>query len=68
MNRKRRTFLQTAGVAVVAPAISKAQPLTGDSERDSVINANLDAVAGHFHNESVNEVEKACALYSDDIV
>jgi hypothetical protein len=68
MNRKRRTFLKTAGVAVMAPAITKAQPSMGDTERDSSIKANLDAVAGHFHNESVNEVEKACALYTEDIV
>ncbi len=68
MNRKRRTFLKTAGVAVVAPAILKAQPQTGAGEKDSTIKANLDAVAAHFHNESVNEVEKACELYTADIV
>jgi len=67
MNRKRRTFLKAAGVAAVAPAIGKAETLMGDSS-DAKIKANLAAVAAHFHNESVNEVEKACELYTADIV
>ena len=35
---------------------------------DSVIKANLAAVEAHFHNEGLNEIEKACELYTDDIV
>ena len=69
MDRRRRTFLKTAGVAAVAPAIAKAKPLISDDASDSKkIQANLTAVAAHFHNESANEVEKACALYTTDIV
>jgi ketosteroid isomerase-like protein len=39
-----------------------------DSRKDSAIKANLAIVEAHFHNESLNEVEKACDLYTDDIV
>ena len=39
-------------------------PQTGDP----VIKANLAAVETHFHNEGLNEIEKACELYTDDIV
>jgi hypothetical protein len=35
---------------------------------DPVIRANLAAVEAHFHDEGVNEVEKACELYTEDIV
>ena len=35
---------------------------------DPVIKANLAAVETHFHNEGLNEIEKACELYTDDIV
>ena len=35
---------------------------------DSVIKANLAAVEAHFHNEGLNEIEKACECYTDDIV
>ena len=35
---------------------------------DPVIKANLAAVEAHFHDEGVNEVEKACELYTEDIV
>ena len=35
---------------------------------DPVIKANLAAVDAHFHDEGVNEVEKACELYTEDIV
>jgi hypothetical protein len=31
-----------------------------NTENDSVINANLAAVEAHFHNEGLNEIEKAC--------
>jgi hypothetical protein len=37
-------------------------------EKDSVIKANLVTVEAHFHSEALNEVEKACDLYTDDIV
>ena len=33
-----------------------------------VIKANLAAVEAHFHDEGINEVEKACELYTEDIV
>ena len=35
---------------------------------DPVIKANLAVVEAHFHDEGVNEVEKACELYTEDIV
>jgi SnoaL-like domain len=35
---------------------------------DPVIKANLAAVEAHFHDEGIDEVEKACELYTDDIV
>ena len=35
---------------------------------DPVNKANLAAVETHFHNEGLNEIEKACELYTDDIV
>ena len=35
------------------------------TEEDSVIKANLAAVEAHFHNEGLNEIEKACEGYSD---
>ena len=38
------------------------------TEEDSVIKANLAAVDAHFHNEGLNEIEKACEGYTDDIV
>ena len=39
-----------------------------DIRKDSVIKANLAAVEAHFHNEGLNETEKACKLYTDGIV
>jgi ketosteroid isomerase-like protein len=36
--------------------------------RESLIEANLKAVESHFHNEALNEIEKACESYTDDIV
>jgi hypothetical protein len=39
-----------------------------DGWKDSVIKANLATVEAHFHSEALNEVEKACELYTDDIV
>jgi SnoaL-like domain len=36
--------------------------------KDPVIKANLAAVEAHFHDEGINEVEKACELYTEDIV
>lgn len=33
-----------------------------------VIQRNLDVVAAHFHNENPDDVDKAVALYTDDIV
>jgi len=68
MNRKRRTFLKAAGVAAVAPVVLKAEPQPSPKAKQSFIKANLDAVAAHFHNEGINEVEKACELYTADIV
>ncbi|HEY5707064.1 MAG TPA: nuclear transport factor 2 family protein [Terrimicrobiaceae bacterium] len=41
---------------------------TGEHTEDPVIKANLAAVEAHFHDEGLNEVEKACELYTDDIV
>jgi hypothetical protein len=38
------------------------------TEEDSVIKANLAAVEAHFDNEGLNEIEKACECYTDDIV
>jgi len=35
---------------------------------DPKIKANLAAVEAHFHNEGLNEIEKACEGYTDDIV
>ena len=35
---------------------------------DPVIKANLAAVEAHFHNEGLNEIEKACESYTEDIV
>ena len=68
MSSTRRSVLKVAGLAAAAPAISKAQSIAEGTQKDSVVRANIEAVAAHFHNESVNEVEKACALYTDDIV
>ena len=39
-----------------------------DNRSNSVIKANLATVDAHFHSEALNEVEKACDLYTDDIV
>lgn len=36
--------------------------------RDEVIARNLSVVEAHFHNENPDDVEKAIALYTDDIV
>ena len=47
---------------------SKNMHAIDDSRKDSAIKANLAIVEAHFHNESLNEVEKACDLYTDDIV
>jgi ketosteroid isomerase-like protein len=47
---------------------SKNMHTIDDSRKDSAIKANLAIVEAHFHNESLNEVEKACDLYTDDIV
>jgi hypothetical protein len=33
-----------------------------------VIEANLATVEAHFHDEALNEIEKVCAFYTDDIV
>jgi ketosteroid isomerase-like protein len=33
-----------------------------------IIAANLDIVEAHFHSESLNEIEEALKLYTDDIV
>jgi hypothetical protein len=41
---------------------------TSPKKEDPVIKANLAAVEAHFHNEGLNEIEKACELYTDDIV
>ncbi len=38
------------------------------TSRESLIKANLKAVEAHFHNEALNEIEKACELYTEDIV
>ena len=36
-----------------------------DNRSNSVIKANLATVDAHFHSEALNEVEKACDLYTD---
>ncbi|MGB7921728.1 MAG: nuclear transport factor 2 family protein [Pyrinomonadaceae bacterium] len=36
--------------------------------REELIAANLATVEAHFHSEATNEVEKALALFTDDIV
>jgi ketosteroid isomerase-like protein len=33
-----------------------------------LIKANLETVESHFHNEALNEIEKVCELYTEDIV
>lgn len=53
------------------PHVATSIPLdVPDSEltRDEVIARNLEVVAAHFHNETPELVDKAIALYSDDIV
>src|ERR1700745_1936463 len=35
---------------------------------DPVIKATLAAVEAHFHNEGLNDIEKACEFYTEDIV
>ena len=35
---------------------------------DPVIKANLAVVEAHFHDEGANEIEKACELFTEDIV
>jgi len=49
-----------------APTVDTSIP---DSEltRDEVIARNLKAVEAHFHNETPDTIEKAIALYSDNI-
>jgi steroid delta-isomerase-like uncharacterized protein len=37
-------------------------------KRDDLIARNLAAVEAHFHNENPDDVDKAVALYTDDIV
>ncbi|PND51887.1 hypothetical protein CQZ88_11725 [Rhodococcus sp. ENV425] len=41
-----------------------------DSEltREEIIARNLEVVQAHFHNENPDDVEKAIALYADDII
>ena len=39
------------------------QATDADSE-DPVIKANLAAVEAHFHNEGLNDIEKACEFYT----
>ena len=36
--------------------------------QDPKIKANSAAVEAHFHDEGLNEIEKACEGYTDDIV
>ena len=38
------------------------------ARRDSLIKANLAAVAAHFQSESIRQIEKVSELYTDDIV
>jgi hypothetical protein len=38
------------------------------TEEDFKIKANLAALEAHFHNEGLNEIEKACECYTDEIV
>jgi ketosteroid isomerase-like protein len=54
-------------------ANKSAEELAADSRPDSeltddeIIARNLSAVQAHFHNENPDDVEKAVALYTDDI-
>jgi ketosteroid isomerase-like protein len=51
----------------VADLVADARP---DSEltRDEIIARNLSVVEAHFHNENPDDVDKAIALYADEIV
>ena len=39
-----------------------------ESTREEIIARNLAAVNEHFHNETPETIEKAIAVYTDDIV
>jgi len=62
-----RSYLRIdTGVRSVG-AISTQSSIKNKME-DPKIKANLAAVEAHFHNEGLNEIEKACEGYTDDIV
>jgi steroid delta-isomerase-like uncharacterized protein len=42
--------------------------LNSELTHDEIITRNLAAVQAHFHNENPDDVDKAIALYTDDIV
>jgi hypothetical protein len=42
--------------------------LDKDLTRDQVIERNLKVVEAHFHNENPESVDKAIALYADDVI
>jgi ketosteroid isomerase-like protein len=67
MDRKRMDLIKSAGLAVAIPTFaSRAE--APSRKKDLLVKANIAAVEAHFHNESINEVDQACALYTDDIV
>jgi ketosteroid isomerase-like protein len=68
MDRKRRNLLKSAGLVAVVPAISSSMQALASTGNDTLVKTNLATVAAHFHNESANDVDKACALYTEDIV
>jgi ketosteroid isomerase-like protein len=63
------TTPSAAQVAANEAADALANDTRPDSEltRDEVIARNLAAVEAHFHNENPDDVDKAIALYTDDI-
>ena len=53
--------------APVDALIADARP-DAELSRDEIIARNLRAVEAHFHNENPDDVDKAIALYTDDII
>jgi ketosteroid isomerase-like protein len=55
-------------IATLLTPLGAAMNAIDEISRESLIKANLKAVESHFHNEALNEIEKACELYTEDIV
>lgn len=69
------TFVQVEGDKILSvqdyfdrKTVDEQLGTVGNIRKDSVIKASLATVEAHFHNEALNEIEKACDLYTDDIV